>query len=233
MRPASGGRGPEFTASGVPQETHGSGDPDLPPISAPARPPSPRWSKARPKLAACGQARVSPGGFGGGPGPAGRGAEAGTLDTTSSTRLGAAPRAPPRAHPTPAPPGPAAEARRDGSGRAGCVPGALLAPHGGPFPRCGGSRRAGVIIRGGRALRVLWVVSRPPGPSLPPPSPPHALRKAARGDAVMCWCRAEKARKRIFKKKEFSLKRGKKKVLLLQGGRRRAPTAPCPTASWC
>ena len=41
VRHASGGGGPEFTASGVPRETHGPGDLAFPQISAPARPPHP------------------------------------------------------------------------------------------------------------------------------------------------------------------------------------------------
>ena len=41
------GVGPEFTASGGPRETYGSGDRAFPPISAPARPPSPRLSTLR------------------------------------------------------------------------------------------------------------------------------------------------------------------------------------------
>ena len=44
VRRASGGGGPEFTASGAPRETFRSGNRAFPPISAPARPPRPACS---------------------------------------------------------------------------------------------------------------------------------------------------------------------------------------------
>ena len=231
VRPASGEGGRNSRRQGCLRRRTGPRtriSPRSPPPRGPPRP-------AGPKLVQSWQLAVKrgslPGASAAAPGRPGAGLK--RERSTQQAQRGLEPRPEPPRGPIRPPPRPGRPPRPGGTAaveRAACPERSW--PHTGDlFRDAGNLGEPGLKPAGGGHCGSCGSCPGPPAPLFPPLFPPHALRKAARGDAVGVGEPSEgKGKKKNFKKKEFSLSQEKKKSYSYKGGggggRRPRPARP-------